>query len=708
MPIKKKLETFDSPIVFMHPHHSPTLLIITADHTLYFYDTSTHIKEKILRLKVAEDALLLYAFDPNTGRLIFGSNQSTILNLIDFKEKKIEQRFELDQQYPTAIAFAPDGLHFICGTDQGRVHVWRTESNSLVARLHSYPEYASFYTKPKINYVSALVFDGNWVATSGYGGSIVMTDYQSQRQSKRFHLGALKNHSLLFCNHDLIVGNQEGTLLKVDREGKYPNQRLSTSLGAIVHLQKIGLDPYILAVSKQQSVALVNAETMKMINEHYIVLDHPITAVCKDNAYLYLSTLSGELYQCDLQPLKRLEELIASKAYAEAYRYCEEEPLLKKNQLYQMLESLYHQTYDKARHLLEKDETSQAKAMLERFEPIKSKENAVLINAFSYMKRFSYLFENQKLSPFYGLAEHYPLLQSTALYLRTEKLWSEKFTKAQKLMMIGKSKEAQAELEPFWSVSSKYPFIQLLLHQIDLLKEYSKAIHTQDYRQLNQLTQRYPILRKFPSYNQLINEAGERISAITQAIKNKAFDHAQLLLSELREVVQYEDKYIQLHQFFTQALNLNHAILHHHWNSAYQLLDAHPDLVILPWAEELEIQWHQKLLQCETYAVQGDLPSIKKELENLIHLPNRNERIGDILRMAYRIQLKKLLTQNSSLFLSGAGNYCDLFGIDTELRQLLKEAKREKIDILLGQEHLHPKKWDHWLLYARKLPDSIA
>jgi hypothetical protein len=707
MPIKKNLETFDSPIVFMHPHHSPILFIITADHTLYFYDTSTQSREKILHLKVAEDALLLYAFDPHTARLIFGSNQSTILNLIDLKEKKLQKRFELDQQYPTAIAFAPDGLHFICGTDQGRVLLWRSEANSLVARLHSYPEYASFYTKPKINYVSALVFEGDWVATSGYGGNIVMTDYQSQIQSKRFHLGALKNHSLLFFNHAIIAGNQEGTLLKVDREGKYPNQRLSTSLGAILHLQKIGLDPYILAVTKQ-SVALVNADTMKMINEHYIVLDHPITAVCKENAYLYLSTLSGELYQYDLQPLKHLEELINSKAYAEAYRYCEEEPLLKENQIYQMLESFYHQTYDKARHLLEKGETLQAKAILERFEPIKSKENAELMNAFSYMKRFSYLFENQKLSPFYGLAERYPLLQSTLLYQRTEKLWSEKFTKAQKLMMIGKSKEAQTELEPFWSVSSKYPFIQLLLHQIDLLKKYSQAIHAQDYRQLNQLTQHYPILRKFPSYNQLINEAGERISAITQAIKNKAFDHAQLLLSELREVVQYEEKYVQLHQFFTLALNLNHAILHHHWNSAYQLLDAHPDLAILPWAEELEGQWHQKLLQCETYAVQGDLHSIKKELGNLIHLPNRNERIGDILRMAYRIQLTKLLTQDTALFLSGAENYCDLFGIDTELRQLLKKAKREKIDILLGQEHLLPKKWDHWLLYSRKLPDSIA
>ncbi|MDD2368694.1 MAG: WD40 repeat domain-containing protein [Sulfuricurvum sp.] len=709
MPLKTRLAQFESSISFIMPLQSSKLGIVTADHEIFLYNTLTDTKEKILHLNVPKNSEFLYAFDPKHMRLVFGSKENNILHIVDLNQKKLLNRFELDQQSPTAIAFSPDGSHFVCGTDQGRVLLWRYDANTLVSRLHSFPEYSTLYTKPKINFVSALAFHNNLLASSGYGGNIVVTNYRSQTQTQRFHPGPMKTQAIVFYKEALICGNQDGVLLKISRNKKFPNQRVSTSLGPIVHLLNVGSTPFVLAASQQRSLTLINIETMKVLKDRYIELEHPITWVCKDaNEHLFIGTQNGELYEFDLQPTNQLDALIDSHAYTEAYRFCGEEPLLQESPSYVLLESIFTNAMEKARHALEKESIDQAKEFLDPFKSVKSKEIAPILNAFTYIERLKFLFESRKFSPFYGLVEHSALLQSTTFYKQTEKMWTERFNKAQKLILLGKTKEAQKELEPFAAVNSKRPMIQLLIHHSDVLKTYSKAIHDRDYHLLNHLTQQYSILRKLPSYTQLIDEAGELENAIIEAFKNQAFDHASLLLHELGNIVQYEETYSELKKFSTQASNIHHAITNQHWRSAYHILDSYPELLILPWVQELERQWQEKLQLCEGYAIRGDIISIKATLENLMNLPGRYERIGNILRMAYQIQLKILQSKKEKTFSSGVANYCKLFGVDTEIRHLLKKAKKENFATDLDPSQLHLQKRDEWLHNLQTLPDRIV
>lgn len=709
MPLKTRLAQFESSISFIMPLQEFRVGIVTADHEIFFYDILTETKEKILHLNVPKNSEFLYAFDPHHMRLVFGSKEKNVLHIVDLNQKKLLNRFELDQQSPTAIAFSPDGSHFVCGTDQGRVLLWRYDTNTMVSRLHSFPEYTSLYTKPKINFVSALAFQDNMLATSGYGGNIVLTNYRSQTQTQRFHPGPMKNQAILFYEDTLITGNQDGVLLKISRNKKFPNQRLATALGPIVHLLRIGTTPFILAASQQRSVTLINIESMKVLKERYIELDEPITWICKDNnGHILIGTQNGELFEFDLQPINQLETFIASNAYEEAYRFCEEEPLLQESPSYAQLESVFQNAVQKAKYALEKGSNDHINELLSPFKNVKSKEITPLLNAFTYMERLKFLYESRKLPPFYGLAEHLPLLQSTTFYKQAEKMWGECFTKAQKLMLLNKTKEAQKELEPFAAVNSKRPLIQLLIHHFDVMKIYSKAIHEHDYHLLNQLTRQYPILRKLPSYTQLIEEAGELENAIIEAFKNQTFERASLLLHALSDIVQYEETYTTVKQFSTQASNLHHAITNRHWRSAYHMIDSHPELMILPWAEELERQWQEKLLQCEGYAIQGDIISIKTTLENLMNLPERYERIGNILRMAYQIQLKNLQSKKQKAFSAGVSNYCKLFGIDTEIRHLLKKGKHDSFAAEIDPSQLHLQRRDEWLHNLQSLPDYIV
>lgn len=710
MPIKSNLAQFEAAIIAITPLQRPLLGIVTADHEIHLYNLTNHTKEKVLRLKIPDEAKLYCAFDPLQHRFAFGTDRNESVHLIDLDQKKIIRRFELEEQHPTALAFDPSGSYLVCGTDQGRVLLWRNDSSTLIARMHSFPEYAPYSTiKSKYNFVSAIAFEENMVATTGYGGSIVLTDYRSQTQTQRLHPGHVKNGALLFYKNSLIAGNQSGTLLKLDCTRKSPNQRLSTALGLITHLLPTGVEPYFLAASEQRRILLIDADEMKVIHDRYIELDEPITALSKDQENkIYIGTANGELFCFDIQPLQHLESLIGSAQYAEAYRFTRQEPLLYKSKPYQELESIFEKEKQSARLALEKGEIEKAKAILHPFHSVKSKEISALTTAYSHMNRLAYLFKQQKFSPFYGLIEQYPLLRSTSLFLQAEKLWSERFAQAQKLMLVGKAQESKAQLQLFAAVTAKGVLIQLLLQHFDVLKLCSKAIHTRDYRALMHLSRRYPVIRKLPSYTDLIAQAGELVRAITDAVKAKEFEQASFLLDELAGVVQYEEDFERLKIFASHASNLHHAITHSHWRSAYRMIDSHPELMILPWANELEVQWHQKLRQCETYAIRADVSAIRHELSNLINLPMRHERIGDILRTAYQIQLKLILRSDPAKFETGVKNYCELFGMDTELRYLIKTAQMQGVTVTLQPIMFLPKKRDQWLGSITTLPDQIA
>ncbi|MDD4856294.1 MAG: WD40 repeat domain-containing protein [Sulfuricurvum sp.] len=710
MPIKSILTQFTSSIIRLESLQKPWLGIVTSENEIYLYNTVKQSKEKIVHLNLSNDATLICAFDPLGMQLIFGTDQSKTLHLIDLNQKKIIRRFELDHQHPTAIAFAPDGSHFICGTDEGRVLLWRCDAKTMIARMHSFPEYAAYSTiKPKLNFVSVLKFEGDLLATSGYGGSVVITDYQSQTHIHRLHPGYVRNNALLFYHESLIVGNQNGILLKLDRNGKSLNQRLATPLASITQLLRIGPEPYILVASTHRRLLLIDGEKMQIIHDRYIELDENLTSLCKvEESTIYVGTEKGGIYRFDLEPLNHFESLIKSKAYAEAYLYTQQEPLLQKNKTYEILESIFEKDLYLASLALEKGENEKAKIILTPFLPAKAKEITTLFTAFLHINRLMYLFKQQKFSAFYGLIEQYPFLRRTSVYSQAEEVWENCFSHAQKWMLSGKTKEARAKLQPFSMVNVKAPFIQLLLQHIDVLKSYSKALHSHDYQTLKQLSQHYSIIRKLPSYLRLIAEAGELSPAITDALKDKAFEHAFLLLEELRDVVQYEDDFIRLKNFASYAFNLHRTIQNHHWRSAYHLLDTHPELLILPWGKILEEQWHHKLEQCERYAMIGDLSSIKKELTNLINLQNRYERIGDILRAAYHAQLKQIVIKHSESFERAVNNYCDLFGMDTELLYLLKQTQHQGIRANLQPIQYKFKARSFWLRNIQRLPDHIA
>lgn len=709
MPLKIDLPSSELKVLHMGLSGPDRMGMVMSDYSVQIYDISNQTFERLFKFNLQENSQIICAFEPIHGLLALGNSHSSIIRLIDLSLKKTVLQFQLDGQFPTLISFDPTGEYLICGTDHGRVLLWRSDSPVLLSRMHSFPDYKHYFSAPpKQNFVSAITFHNNLIATTGYGGSIVITDYKTQAITKRLNSNHPRINSLLLFDTFLICATQGGAIIKIDIDGKIPNQRLFTPASTITQFIQITNEPLILAISNLPSVMLIDVKRMKIVDEHYIRLFSPPKMICKsDRSRIFMINNNGSLGYYDLEPFDTLQSFIDTKQYAKAYQYCEKELFLKKSPLYAQLEKIFETFFQEAKSLLEEKNTQKAKLLLNPFIEAKQHEIKVLFSSYEQLLRLEYLFSSRKLGPFYGLIDQFPLLKETNIYQQSEKLWAHHYSKAQKFILTGKVHEAREELKPFSAVSSKIPMIQFILMHSSILISYSKAIKGRDFTILKQLSVRHPVLKKLPSYTQLIEEAGELRSAVLEALKDQNFEKSSLLLDELEKVVQFEQDYLHLRKFSTLAANLHHSMINEQWRSAYRTYDSHHDLSILPWTSELDTMWETKLQQSEQFAKQGDVGSIRAVFGNLINLPIRSVRIGDILRNSYQIQLQKLIREKPHEFQNGVENYCTLFGIDTELRSIIKSAKKNNITISLDPIHTQIKHRDQWLSHITMLPSKI-
>ena len=144
--------------------------------------------------------------------------------------------------------------------------------------------------------------------------------------------------------------------------------------------------------------------------------------------------------------------------------------------------------------------------------------------------------------------------------------------------------------------------------------------------------------------------------------------------------------------------------------SAYTLIDAHPELLPLPLAQEIEKTWNKKMKEAEKEALLGHTKEIKTILAELLTLHSRAQKIGMLLRLSYMTQIKFLVVKEQLGVISKAVNsYIKIFGYDTELGTLLQKLKKSKdLDIELTPEQEHRRPRALWLnITEGNVPDTI-
>ncbi len=709
---------FQTPdVIYVQALNNGSIGVITRQKAVLIYDPAldqTTIKLKIDDLNIEEGA---YTFSHDGGYFAFSHHTSKghALRLIDTQSKKLIRSYATQDNPIEQLAFGPSSTYIVGGTSTGRVFLWRVDSVNLIARLSSFPEYTPhLLTPPKQNYVSAIAFSNTLIATSGYGGSVVITNLVTQANTKRLKPGKRRIDALCFMGeHYIISGNEDGLIEIMHIDEQHPIKRIPTSIGAIKKLIYLEASHCLLAVSKYDHIGLIDIDRLEVLDPNFIMFSTPISTVDQiDPATLVVSLNDGELKLVKLAPFDDFRTLVEDKEYHLAYTMLDNEPLLKFHPAYEKLANGYEQAYDKALHALETERMDDAKIFLSPYAKVRQKAQHIqaLFNAFDNYRRLQYLIKEKKYAAAYGMVNQYLPLQETNVFHQLEELWNSAFAKAQKLMLKGEDKKAKAAFGDFLTVPAKSDYIRMVLHKNDLIVAFSKAIHDHNYTALKQVTDQEPLLKQLPSYKKAMRDCNQLPEDIMRAIKTNQFDRAFQLADELQYIPHLKHHYAHIVHFMERAERLYELLQQDDELRYYELLDQSSDLRVLPQSKKMEQKWEKRIHECEEATVTGNVSRIKAILGPLVNLRSRSDKTGNLFRAAYQIQLKYYLTQGKTEHLKqGIEQYAFLFGIDNEIRQLIKVIQKEDEHFELQEEQIMHRPRSLWLTLTHgDVPDDIA
>ena len=717
MPVIKPIKLNPRPTIHLQALQDGVIGIVTAEKEVMVLDTAD--ASPLVRLKIEEIDVTgsACAFSRDKGYFAFSHQTAKghALRLIDLNSRQVIRSYATQDNIIETLEFGPSSTYIVAGTTTGRVFLWRVDSVNLMARLSSFPEYTpNLLTAPKQNFVSAIAFSETLVGTSGYGGSIVVTNLVTQANTRRLKPGRRRIDALCFLNeHYIASGNEDGLVQIMHVDENHPIKRIPTSIGAIRQLFHLSASNMLLAVSKFDHIGLIDLDALEVVDPTFIQFDTEIVRIgLKDASTLVAALHDGTLAEVELAPCKVFAEHVEHQEYRNAFLLADSEPLLKYTEDFRTLNDDYDKAYHRALKALESDRPEDAKIFLSPYAKVRQKAQHIqaLFTAFDSYPRLKYLIQEKKYAAAYGMVYRYTPLQKTEAYVNLESSWDTIFSKAQKLMIKGEEKRAKAAFGDFLTVPAKSDLIRLMLQKNDLLVALSKALHRRDFESIKRITDQDPVIKQLPSYKKALAETNELPEKIMRAIKTNQFDKAYELTDELQYIPHLKHHYNRILFFMERAEKLYELLQKGDELRYYEMLDQHRELRVLPQSKKMEQKWEKLIHTCEAAAVTGNITTIKEVLGTLIRLKTRTDKTGNLLRSAYQVQIKYCLTQgNTERVQQGIEQYVFLFGMDNETRQLIRLIQEQRPDFALSEEHTHHRPRSLWLTMTQgDVPEDIT
>jgi len=711
-PALESLKSYQSPVIYIKILYDTRVVFLTQHRHIIFYNPKT-TEQKILQL----DSHAYFEKNRVTvstqGDFIaYVHNDKKTLHIIETKANKIMHSFSAYKQEIDIISFDPTSRYLIIGTSKGRLLEYSLTSKSFMDRLTSFPEHrASEMIGFKTNYISAMTFKENLLLSSGYGGSVVLTNLHTHTDSKRFHNGRSRIDALAFINHDLFLeGNDQSTLKKVSITKQRLIRQIPLSIGALKQIVILNRLPFAIVTSHFHTISLVNYETMEIIKKEFITTDSTITYLeCSLDYELYIAQSDGAILHVNLLPLDDFEIFIKNGLLERAYTLSKHNILLKYTQSYEKLEKLFSQHYAKAlKFLIQKNEKA-AQKELAPFKNAKNSDYTTLFKHFKHYEKMEQLFKEKKYAAIYGLTTQYSLLKATPVFKKLQNLWYQQFNEAYAILQTNNEAHAKKSIYDFFSVPQKRPLISMLFSQPDLIKQFYTAQQRSDQERLRQLLQKHPQLHDITPLPILEDKYDDALKTFDSTLQSHDFTLAQKQLETLERKESLHHHVSDLQHRLKSVKKFFYFYEKHKYYNCYQLIDSREELSFLKEREALEKVWSQIIYRCEKASIGGDVKRIKKELGPLLELKSRNGKIGAILRVAYRKQiLQKIKKRDRNAYHDGIINYLNFFGNDDELEYLMSEIQKRSFTLPFFKQKPMRTERISWLKSSFKLPNNIT
>jgi len=710
---------FDDKIVYLSVLNHNKIAVTDLSKTFSIIDIETMEKTQSLTLKHAytHSEKKTISFSPDGKYLAYSEENQSVVRVIDIEKQKLHHSFPTLQNKIETLVFDPSSSYLIAGSVTGRVHLWNLFSTGHVSRLSSFPEYSpNTLLQSKINYVSAAAFSqsGNLVATSGYGGSIVITNIHTEVAAKRITPNHIRINSLCFIDENyLCAGNIEGSLDIIDLRISQIHKHYQTSLGDINTMCLSSSGSFLFIAGHTKQVSLVDLKNDKPVINEYIRVKSKITHIdITKEDILIIACEDGSINFFHLFPQELFQLRLSTASYQQSFQLLANFPLLHESPLVEELDRAWDETLQEAIYQVQEGNFKASQRVLNRFSKIPSKTH--IINEFqglsTHFSRFKTAVNHENYAMAYSMSEHVPLLKMTDPYRQMESVWDDVFLKAQAYVIKEQTHNLFKILEPFSRVTSKLCFIQILLHQPEMFLEFTQHINDHSYEHIFSITKQYPCLKDIASFQKVLESSEDLLTKFRQHIFSTDYELADLEYESLKHISYMKEELKELAKLLELAKRLESYQHEEKFLAAYTLIDAHPQLQVLPLTLDLEKSWNQKMKESEKEALLGHTKEIKLILGDLLRLHSRAQKIGMLLRQSYIIQIKFLVIKEQfSLISKAVTSYINIFGFDTELNNLLLKLKKSKnmmIELTPEQEHRRPRTL--WLtLTGGKVPDTI-
>jgi len=700
MPEMSECQKVRSEVTALKALHNNTIALSTKTHGIQIFATDDCQNRKILSISQLNHKTTAIDFHPSDNICAIANDK--VIYIISLTNKSVLQTIFTHNGAIDILRFIPNRPYLVSGTKEGRVMLYRYDGHSEISRLVSFPHIRE---KRKItnNYVSVFAFSQNYIASSGYGGCVSLVHLNSHKQVKVFCDSKVRVNSLCFIDEEkLLFGNVDGTIYLQALKNKEKVLSINMPFTDIKNIIHFPQSNFVIISGKSNSISLINIKTAKIISQKYLTCKDEIhTMTLTNEQNLIVSLKNNQTYHVKFANVQDLKECIRNKNLQKAFEIIDTDPRLQGTKEHKRVEVLYDKLYANAFISLINSNKKELKKIIDIIKNIKSKTDDVslLYKAYNNYVKFKSLYLEKKYALAYNLSDKFPPLKYTPQYKKMEETFKETYTFAQKQIRIGRQDIAKEILAPYITVLSKRRLIHLLLKQNKEFLEFVKALEKKDYKVIHSLISKYEFFKDIPGYSALQKSQEILLKNVSSAINNVKVDEAIQQIKSLQNFTCNEDKLEELYDNALSVKKLLSCYEENDFQTCYALIDSDERLQKLEIAKLLEKHWQKLMIECENYAFQGDIQSIKETLHELISIPTRVQRTGDLLRLSFYTQIKHLINKNK--FKSAENiiySYIDIFGLDTEIKALMRTYEKLSGDKLAITENQNlTKERNAWL-----------
>jgi len=618
------------------------------------------------------------------GTLLAFANDKVIY-IVDLTTKDIIKTINTDNESIHLLTFDETSTHIIAGSSNGRVLHYRVEGLSLLCRLCSFPYDRSQNVNIRQNYVSAFVFRGSILATTGYGGTIHIIDIHSRANNIVLENGKARTNALCFIDDNTIIsGNFDGIIKIFSIKEKKLLKQIDSPLTRIRQICIMSNPNFAMICSHTNYISIMDLRSFKIVHENYIEFEDVVTRIAiLDENTIVVSLKSGKIHKVKLASANKLESLLLHNSLDKAFELVQGEPMLQDTQEYIKLKSLYSNLYNEATQALINQNIALATDILNPFKSLRSKKNEInlLFIAFKNYNRLKIFFLEKKYTLAYAICAKYPELENTPIFRKMEEVFKEVFKNAQRQMILKQPNNAKALLNEYITIPAKKSIIQLILRQNKEFIQFIVAVDKNEYAQASSLSNRNKTLMQIPSYNQLTKKLDKHIENIKAFLKKGDTLSAYKIIELISDVIHLKSK---MRIFKNEAKHIE--ILQKHYEkddfkACFEIMDECPYLSSTDLGILLSKHWNKIMHKCEGLALKGKVSQIKNTLGELGSLEGRLNKIGDLFRVAYHIRIKTYIFKKAYINAEKTiYTYIDTFGIDSDIKTIMDkfEVKAKK------------------------------